>query len=373
MTSLPHSNNLPVHHLAAAFNHVTNSYKFYWFLAILDRVKENAGPLIPLQALLANMVAGVWYPTNYFYLSLGKQDRLSGIAVQVRTVTGLTTAAKKNQVLETTLACLPSQPKINEEISSLGRFVPQRFLRPFFATQLKGKPDWQINSLIVKLADTTFADPMEPCLYRFVERPNPAIEIQPDWFDYLQRHLHILYGFCLWHLVSYLQKNNPNVPNLAGKLFEPEQRDLKQARAFWKLVFGQTGSLPCIYSGQPMDKNDFSLDHFLPWRFVAHDLLWNIIPAPKVINSAKSDNLPRLDLYFDAFAALQYQAVQSVIQTKQTRLLEDYVLLFRKENLAEIEKLPAAAFATALHDTIAPQIQIAKNMGFPADWSYFVS
>lgn len=373
MIILPTSPKLPVHHLAASFNNVTNSYKFYWFLAILEHVKEKTTPVISIQALLASMVASVWYPTNYFYLSFGKQDRLSRIALHLKNATGQSVDAKKSQVLETTLACLSSRPNLNKEILSLGRFVPQRFLRPFFVTSLKGKPDWQVDKLIVELAASAFDDPVRPCLYRFQRPPAEAIEIQPDWFEYLQRHLNILYGFCLWHLVNYLQKNNPNVPNLTSKLFEPEQRDLKQARAFWRLVFGQTNSLVCIYSGQPMYEDDYSLDHFLPWRFVTHDLLWNIIPTPKNINSAKSDNLPRLDLYFDSFAALQYQAVQTVLQTSKTRLLEDYAILFKKADINEIRELSAASFAATLRDTISPQIQIAKNMGFPADWSYSAS
>lgn len=143
------------------------------------------------------------FPTNYFYLSFGKQDRLSRLALQVKAVTGLNVDAKKTEVFKTTLACLPTQPDLNQDVLSLSRFVPQRFLRPFFANQLKGESDSRVDKLIAGLAETAFADPAEPCLYRFV---NDSIEIHPVWFDYLQRHLNILFGFCLWHLINYLQK-----------------------------------------------------------------------------------------------------------------------------------------------------------------------
>jgi hypothetical protein len=69
MVTLPYSDRLPVPILAAVFDEVTNSYKFYWFLAILEWVREEQTPLLPLDALLARMVASVWYPTNYFRLS----------------------------------------------------------------------------------------------------------------------------------------------------------------------------------------------------------------------------------------------------------------------------------------------------------------
>jgi hypothetical protein len=45
--------------LAASFEEVTNSYKFYWFLAILESVRENEGRIFTLDSLLARMIASV--------------------------------------------------------------------------------------------------------------------------------------------------------------------------------------------------------------------------------------------------------------------------------------------------------------------------
>jgi hypothetical protein len=180
-------------------------------------------------------------------------------------------------------------------------------------------------------------------------------------------------GFCLWHLLNYLQRNNPNVPNIAAKLFEPTQRNLRESRKFWQMAFYKLGAIRCIYSGTPMQKGSFSLDHFLPWRFVAHDLLWNIIPTPANVNSAKSDVLPDFNSYFEPFAQLQYNAFQAVAALQKESLLEDYALLFREQDVREIQALPLAAFSSILQDTIAPQMQIARNMGFTAEWRYAAS
>lgn len=119
-----------------------------------------------------------------------------------------------------------------------------------------------------------------------------------------------------------------------------------------------------------MQVSTFSLDHFLPWRFVAHDLLWNIIPTPKNVNSAKSDNLPNLTQYFDPFATLQYSAIHVIAATKKSQLLEDYILLFRVSSTNELQALSFQDFRQRLHDAIAPQFQIATNMGFSSNWSY---
>lgn len=368
-SSLPLSTRLPVEHLSASFNSVTNSYKFYWLLGLLEHIQETRSPTIPINQILARMVASAWYPANYFRLSFGKQDRLSQIALTIQTDINLPLDASKQEITTTVLAYMDTDSPLAREIASLGVYVPFRFLRPFFSAHLRGEVDWKVNALIQQLAAQTFTHPHKPCLYRFSPDLS-VIEIHPLWFDYLQTNLAIVMGFCLWRLLNYLQKNNPNVPNIAAKLFEPGQRNLRDGRKFWLLAFNRLDTIFCVYSGTILQKANFSLDHFLPWRFVTHDLLWNIIPTPQHINSAKSDMLPNFSLYFEPFARLQYDAFQVVADLQKEALLEDYTLLFKKHSVSEVQKLPFVAFKAILHDTIAPQIQIARNMGFAADWSY---
>lgn len=366
---LPRSTKLTVEHLAACFNNVTNSYKFYWLLAILEWVKSGQGPVIPLTSLLAEMVASVWYPTNYFRLSFGKQDRLSTLALQLGEISKLPLDAPKDKVKAQVLQHLEASTELGRGIRTLGRFVPYRFLRPFFAAELRGRPDSQVDGMILDLSAERF-DSDSPCLYRFVSAPQEGIEIHAAWWTYLTQHLTIVHDFCLWNLVNYLQRNNPNVPNLAAKLFEPQQRNLNHARMFWRLAWDKLESLTCIYSGQSVPRQGFSLDHFLPWRFVAHDLLWNIVPTIRTVNSAKSDNLPDLAVYFDDFAQLQQRALQAVAEQGRDDLLEDYVLLFRTATVAELCALSPEQFRAVLYDEIAPQVQIARNMGFSTGWRY---
>lgn len=370
MITLPQSNNLPIGVLASIFENVTNSYKFYWFLSILDSISGQQSPILPISNLLARMIVGVWYPTNYYRLSFGKQDRLGEISLELAKTSSLTSDSKRQVIIQTIEAYLQEDMPLSQHIKSLGNYVPYRFLRPFFASQLRGKEDWKVNRTIVSFAQQAFISQKQPCLYRFINQHGPAIEIQPHWYSYLNQHLSILTDYCLWNLACYLQKRNPNVPNINSKLFEPCQRNLVLAKKFWQMVFDQVGSLTCIYSGQEMSKSYFSLDHFLPWRFVSHDLLWNIIPTPKNVNSTKSDILPDFDSYFDPFAKLQYQAVQSLTDSQKNNLLEDYHILFGTNSTIELKKLPYQVFHDKLQSSIAPQFQIATNMGFSTGWVY---
>lgn len=368
--TLPFSPRLPVEHLVASLNDVTNSYKFYWLLALLEHIQETQSRYATLDDLVARMLAAVWYPSNYFRLSFGKQDRLSQITEWIRQDLALPVDLKKTKLLRTLQASLRQPTPLTVQMRSLADYVPYRFQRPFFVAALRGKPDQQVDRLICQMADHAYADPNAPCLYRYILGETAAIELQPEWFDYLQTHHSLVMGFCLWRLTGYLQRNNPNVPNIVGKLFAPEQRDLNAGRRYWQAALDSLGTVSCIYSGQPVGREGFSLDHFLPWRFVVHDLLWNIVPAPKSVNSAKSDALPDFAVYFEPFAQLQYRALHAVAQHNKPSLLEDYILLFRQPSVVEVQALSFDQFKGMLHDTLAPQIQIARNMGFSAGWRY---
>ncbi len=371
MMPLPDAPKVPVRYLADSFRSVTNSYKFYWLLSILEHIQSYpTQTVVPFNSLLARMVAFVWHPTNYFHLFFGKQDRLSQIALRLGTEDDIPANAKRQEVADAALTHLEHGSALGRELKSLSRYVPYRFLRPFFSQQLRGMPDHKIDKSITSLAELTFHTPGTPSFYRFVSSPKDGIEIHPHWVEYLHDHLKIVRGFCLWHLVKYVQRNNPNVPNIAAKLFEPGQRDLRLARVFWNLVYQQANPLQCIYSGQPVQRQGYSLDHFLPWRFVAHDLLWNLVPVSKKVNSAKGDCLPDLTAYFEPFAQLQYKAFQYVAASHRDRLLEDYTLLFTAASVGDVRSLSFDTFRQVLYGTIAPQLQIAQNMGFVTGWKY---
>ena len=59
-----------------------------------------------------------------------------------------------------------------------------------------------------------------------------------------------------------------------------------------------------------LTEKDISIDHFVPWSYVANDEIWNLHPTTKSINSAKSNNLPRWEAYFKKLSALEYQSYQ---------------------------------------------------------------
>ena len=48
----------------------------------------------------------------------------------------------------------------------------------------------------------------------------------------------------------------------------------------------------CFYCGNNLEQ-EFHIDHFIPWVFVAEDRLWNLVPTCPTCNSTKSSSLPK--------------------------------------------------------------------------------
>lgn len=167
-----------------------------------------------------------------------------------------------------------------------------------------------------------------------------------------------------------MQQKNPNVTNLVNKLFIPKQRDvLTKQTKYWKTILGHQ-KIQCIYSKVELDSNNISLDHYLPWSFVAHDQLWNLIPTIPSVNSSKSNHLPALK-YFKSFVELQHLGLtvyrQNVLEQQWLKDVESFIadLKVEPENLLNLQVI-----TTAYEQTLNPLITLATTQGFSADWVY---
>ncbi|MBC7381663.1 MAG: HNH endonuclease [Bacteroidia bacterium] len=364
---LPYANNLPVHKLAAIFNNTTNSYKYYWFLSLLENIKTNNTGEILLEDIIIEMISEVWFPVNCFKLSFGKQDQFARLIKDLLNYLNYPKHLKK-EALKLILIKDKKNVIVKELIIEFSRYVPYRFLSSFYLSELRGVIDARKNEMIIKLSSQNFENEVNGGLYKFTSKN--SIIINPVWRDYLFNNLNILHGFTYWNLSLYLQKNNPNVPNIQEKLFPPGVRDLSVAKKFWQAYFEIKLQAKCIYSDISLFKGNYSLDHYLPWSFTAHDRLWNILPTPQKINSSKSDHLPS-EIYLNKFVTLQFDAIQTVTQNQKIKInaLEDYTVLF-KDSLTNIVNLTAVQFGDTLSNNLRPLMQIAANMGFSRDWTF---
>jgi len=344
---IPNHEHLPVHLLAASFNNTAAAYKFYWFLSILHEV-EGGQYHIPKQRLFSGMVATSWYTINYFRISYGKQDQLHDKVKEIAAVERISIDEDRTKI-KTRLdsSNLLSTQKL---LWHFDKQVPHRFLSPWL-------PAIADNKNAVYQASQTFEN---DCLYSLGQT---HISINPIWVDYLSRNAGILKSFCYWKLSLYLQKHNPNVPDIPNKLVKPAKRNsLAKPRKIWDVVIEELDGVDCIYTNTRLYKNSFAVEHFIPYAFVSHDLLWNLIPACPSFNSSKSDKLPQLEKYFDAFYGLQKKAIEILkYRMPKEKLLEDYLSIF--SDLESLHVLPDT-YKDKFKRTIEPLITIAANNGF---------
>ena len=175
----------------------------------------------------------------------------------------------------------------------------------------------------------------------------------------------MLRDFALWNLTLFLQSKNPNVPNISGKLLRPEEREsLTRQKKFWNKVIEIGGPIRCIYKDTPLGRNEYDLDHFIPWSFVSHNQNWNLIPADGSFNSSKSNRIPDLDYYLPKMAKVQHKALRLYIPQsgKRDNTLDEYYALGCSPQ--DLMQMSDGQFLNVCRKTFSPLCQMAVNMGF---------
>jgi hypothetical protein len=338
---LPKSNGLPVNLLAACFNNTSATYKYYWLLSILQSV-ENGNLKISKRELFARMISNAWFTVNYFHVSFGKQDLIQDAVRVVNGIEKISIDEKREAVFQKLLTT--TKTGTEKQLWHFNKNVPHWFLSPWFPKMDRGE---------IYSASKSFS---EKCLYALHE---DVIEINSEWKNYLTSNARVLKDFCYWNLCLFLQLKNPNVPDIPNKLIKPALRNslTQQRTQFWDLVLKELGSVKCIYTGEKLTVGKYAVEHFIPYSFVSHDLIWNLIPADKSFNCSKSDKLPPLEKYFNPFFALQKTAIEIVsVKSPKSKLLEDYLTIF--------PDLQHSFSKDKFRETIQPLITIASNNGF---------
>jgi hypothetical protein len=341
MVHLPKNKNLPVHLLAACFNNTTATYKFYWLLSIIQSV-ESGKTLISKRELFSRMISNAWYTVNYFHLSFGVSDILHRAVQGLMQHENITVDSSPEYIQEKMMAS--TKKETTRMLLEFDRYVPDRFLSPWFPGQDK-------SSVYIDSNDITNNSP-----YGLNKE---FINVNLLWANYFLENAAVLKDFCYWNLALFLQGKNPNVPDIPNKLIKPAKRNslTGQRKRFWDVILEERTDLKCIYTNKLLELGKYAVEHFIPYSFVSHDLVWNLIPADSSFNSSKSDKLPPLDRYFNSFFNLQKSAV-TILKEKQPRnpFLEDYLTIF--------PNLYKAFTRDNFKERIEPLITIAANNGF---------
>lgn len=338
---LPKSNSLPVNLLAACFNKTSATYKYYWLLSIIQEI-EIGNLNLSKKNLFARMISNAWFTVNYFHVSFGKQDLIQKTIHLVNLIEKIPIDEKQSSVFHKLSST--TKRETENQLWHFNNNVPHWFLSPWFPK--KDKKEIYDASKIFEAK----------CLYALQEN---SIAINPNWENYLISNARVLKDFCYWNLALFLQSKNPSVPDIPNKLIKPAVRsNLRlQRNQFWDLVLKELGFVKCIYTGKKLTIGNYAVEHFIPYNFVSHDLIWNLIPADKSFNISKGDKLPRLEKHFNPFFDLQKTAIEIVKEKNpKSKFLEDYLTIF--------PDLDKGFSKDKFRERIQPLITIASNNGF---------
>lgn len=372
MINLPYSDELNIGYLSRLFDNTTNCYKFFWFQAILRKL-DGICTKFTFNELIDEMIADAWYMVTEYHLHLGPlgiTDNLEEVVKYIHENYGFISSEKREKIIE--FLRTTDDKKIAKYKSDLTLNVPYRLQVPFYDEISIERSMWNGSKQVL----TNEINRQRRLMYYFtlVSGIGTVIEVDSIWAEYLYRHKEILKGWTQLKLIQYLQNKNPSVPGIADKIEAPVARDIERVRKYWKLIIQVDPSLQDIYGSVPLANENISVDHFVPWQYVAHDELWNLHPTTKSINSSKSNSLPSWMLYFNALGELEYRAYElmstnDLVANEFNKIAPYHLNNQEIRNQLYLHGLNRQSFMERLEHIIKPVYESAQNMGFK-EWIY---
>ena len=285
-------------------------YKFYWLEAIVKLISENKMEA-SYNEIIDEMIANAWYSVLEFHVHLSGlwadgeiRDNLEKAVLKLYRLSRLPANASeieiKNQIRK-------FEQELHPEKMFLTQNVPYKALSGFAN---KGRERIDLNSSAgVMMGYYNRINGLSPLPYTFGEQKGleRKIRFHELWIQMIQDHTVPILGWIQYEKVCWLQSVNPEVPGLVYKLapMDEKMRKLSHVRKLWDGILDLTQIID-VFREEPVKKEDYEVDHFIPWSFVMNDELWNLMPMDSSLNGIKSNRLPRWDAFFRKFAANQY-------------------------------------------------------------------
>lgn len=363
---LPYEEELGVPYLGRIFDKTSECYKFFWFQAILTKLEEGKS-VFTFEELVDEMIAAAWYMVSEYHLNLGPKDNLEKAVLHIHETTNIKPSEKKSEILRYLRDCRDKEVLTIKK--TLIKNVPYRLQAPFMPEVSNKELDSRMEDRIRRINE-------QKHLIYYFNRYNglrTTIHIQPEWQLYFRKNREIIKGWLQYHMITYLQKRNPSVPGIANKLSPPQTRDLEKVIKYWRLIM-ELRPVHEIFHHEMVTEKELSIDHFVPWSYVAHDEFWNLHPTTRSINSKKSNYLPDWESYFPLFGEQEYISYQMMWEYEAVHREFDKCA---KEHLNNSDirhrlyrqSLSETEFKGQLKDVIEPVYYAAKNSGF-GNWVF---
>lgn len=369
---LKYKNELNIDSFIHMLDDTTECYKFYWLDALLKLFSLGKTEIV-FDDLINQMIADAWYSVVEYHLHLGPKNAsgkimnsLERAVIKLSQLTNIPNDADRDTII---LAVKENDRELHGEKDQLTKNVPYRMLSPFMH-EVKGNDRiWDQKKRLIAYIEQLNKKECIPYQITNGAGLKKRVVINEEWQDFFMDNFVTISGWIEVKKVRYLQGRNPGVPGIIYKLV-PEnnkQRKLRYVRNLWNTII-ETKPVYDIYSEKLLGLNDFDIDHFVPWSFVANDELWNLLPMDSSLNSSKSNNLLQWK-YFELFAKNQYMMYESA---KSSEKIMDKFKKCQRDNLVmpwSMEELYIAendreAFIKVLEEKLHPVYDSARIQGY---------
>lgn len=369
---LKYKNDLNIDSFIHMLDDTAECYKFYWLDALLKLFSLGKTEIV-FDDLINQMIADAWYSVVEYHLHLGPKNAsgkimnsLERAVIKLSQLTNIPNDADRDTII---LAVKENDRELHGEKDQLTKNVPYRMLSPFMH-EVKGNDRiWDQKKRLIAYIEQLNKKECIPYQITNGAGLKKRVVINEEWQNFFMDNFVTISGWIEVKKVRYLQGRNPGVPGIIYKLV-PEnnkQRKLRYVRNLWNTII-ETKPVYDIYSEKLLGLDDFDIDHFVPWSFVANDELWNLLPMDSSLNSSKSNNLPQWK-YFELFAKNQYMMYESA---KSSEKIMDKFKKCQRDNLVmpwSMEELYIAendreAFIKVLEEKLHPVYDSARIQGY---------
>ena len=301
-------NTLEIESFSKMMDSPSFCYKFYWLDAIVNLVIENVTETT-FNNIINEMIVDAWYSVVEFHIHLSgvifkDKDNLEKVVTKLHSLSDLSSGASKTEIKN---AIKEYDPQIAKEKTALTLNVPYKALSGFFINHDLGPLEGSVGRMVEKIMIFNRQNAKLPYTLGSSSGLKREVIFNADWIKMIQDNAVSIKGWIQYEKLKWLQKNNPEVPSLVYKLapLDDRKRKLTHVRNLWTGIFSYT-DVNDIFTGKRITPDNYDVDHFIPFSFVMNDELWNLMPMDSSLNSAKSNNLPAWDRFFNGFANNQF-------------------------------------------------------------------
>lgn len=363
---LPQADVADVDKLARVFENKSESYKLFWFQAIIEKVREGRSSFT-FGELVDAMIAEAWPMVTQYHLRLGYRDALEAVCQYLAAHAELSPMSGREELLRL-LRSLDGDSEVQRLRRQLILHVPYRFQAPFLGADGSFWTGGQ-KQLVAQINEVPHL------MYTFgaFNGLNTFIEMADGWAEYIARNGAILEGWLKFYLADYLQKRNPSVPGILYKLSRPRLKKLEEVQAYWQAL-AKLGDVRDIYGHRKLAGQEMAIDHFVPWSFVAHDEFWNLQPTSRKAADSKGNRLPDWEAYFRPYADLAYVSYRAMWDSPAIHRLFLQCTRNYLHNEAIKKRLyrqgqSRSEFELQLEQVVGPVYQAALQCGF-TEWKF---